>query len=167
MDGITIRRVRADDRERIAEHFRQLSPSSRYFRFFSPRRAVSERELDRFADSDGSRQAAVAAMVNEAGTERIVGLAQYVATGGRRADLACSVADRYQGRGLGRLLMGTLIALARANGIAEFESDVLGDNQRMLQFLKRNGLAKHRSTEAGVVHVTFSGAEADALRPAA
>jgi RimJ/RimL family protein N-acetyltransferase len=168
VEAINIRQVRPDDRERIAEHFARLSASSSYFRFFSPRRALSERELARFTDVDTGRHAALAATVNEGGAERIVGLAQYVVTGQGRADLACSVADEYQGHGLGRLLFRRLIALARANGIVEFESDVLGDNQRMLRLLKRNGLAKHRSIEAGVVHVSFSGAEVDgALRPAA
>ena len=44
-DGISIRLVRRDDEERLAEHFRSLSPASVYFRFFGPRRGLSSREL--------------------------------------------------------------------------------------------------------------------------
>lgn len=167
-DGISIRLVRTDDEERLVEHFRSLSPASVYFRFFSPRRGLSSRELAGVTEIDFRRRAALAATTGSGDAERIVGVAQYVVIDGGRADLACSVSDEYQGRGIGLLLLRRLLALARANGIAEFESEVLGDNQRMLSLLKKNGLAKHRSVESGVVHLTFSGDEADrALRPAA
>jgi len=167
-DGISIRLVRSDDEDRLVEHFRSLSPASTYFRFFGPRRRLSARELAGLTEIDSRRRAAVAATSGSGSTERIVGLAQYVVVEGKRADLASSVIDEYQGRGVGLLLLRRVLALARANGIAEFESEVLGDNQRMLGLLTKNGLAKHRSVEAGVVHLTFSGDEADqALRPAA
>ena len=167
-DGISIRLVRTDDEERLVEHFRSLSPASVYFRFFGPRRGLSSRELAGVTEIDFRRRAALAATTGSGTTERIVGLAQYVVVEGKRADLACSVIDEYQGRGIGFSLLHRILALARANGIAEFESEVLGDNQRMLSLLKKNGLAEHRSVESGVVHLTFSGDEADrALRPAA
>jgi RimJ/RimL family protein N-acetyltransferase len=165
---VSVRLVRADDGERIAQHFGNLSPASSYLRFFSPRRRISAQELARLTKIDPRRQAALAAIVGSGDDERIVGLAQYVVVDGRRADVACSVIDELQGHGVGLLLLRRLLALARANGVTEFESEVLVDNHRMLGLLTRNGLAKHRSVEGGVVHLTFSGAEADgALRPAA
>jgi RimJ/RimL family protein N-acetyltransferase len=166
--AVTIRLVRRDDEERLAEHFRSLSATSTYFRFFGPRRRLSARELSGLTEIDFRRRAALAATTGSGSTERIVGVAQYIVVEGGRADLACSVIDEYQGRGVGLLLLRSVLALARANGIAEFESEVLGDNQRMLSLLTKNGLAKHRSVESGVVHLTFSGDEADqALRIAA
>jgi hypothetical protein len=48
-----------------------------------------------------------------------------------------------------------------------FAADVLGDNHKMLQLLTKSGLSTHRATQAGVVPVTFSEAEADRFLTAA
>jgi len=85
----------------------------------------------------------------------------------QRAQLACSVIDTYQGRGIGALLIKHVVGIARARGVLEFAGDVLGDNHTMLQLLTKSGLATHRSTQAGVVHVTFSEVEADRFLAAA
>ena len=56
--------------------------------------------------------------------------------------------------------MEHVLRLARARGVVEFAADVLSDNHPMLGLLTKSGLATHRSTQAGVVHITFSEAEA-------
>jgi hypothetical protein len=37
--SVHVRAIRADDKERLVEHFFRLSPQSVYFRFFAPRSA--------------------------------------------------------------------------------------------------------------------------------
>jgi ribosomal protein S18 acetylase RimI-like enzyme len=167
--AVDIRAIRPDDTRRLCEHFHSLSPTSAYFRFFSPKRRVSARELAGLTDIDFRRKVTLVATVRIMGAERIIGLAQYVVDDDRRqrAQLACSVVDEYQGRGIGTLLMEHMLGIARANGIVEFAADVLGDNHTMLGLLTKSGLATHRSTQAGVVHLTFSGAEADRFLMAA
>ena len=85
----------------------------------------------------------------------------------QRAQLACSVVDEYQGRGIGALLLEHVLGIARAQGVVEFEADMLSDNYKMLRLFTRSGLTMHRSTQAGVVHLTFSDAEADQFLAAA
>src|SRR5262249_33907243 len=72
----------------------------------------------------------------------------------RRAEIALAVADEVQGRGIGTLLLEHLATLARALGIEEFEAEVLGENNRMLDLLSGSGFRVTRSLEAGVFHVT-------------
>ncbi|HKA53046.1 MAG TPA: GNAT family N-acetyltransferase [Candidatus Binatia bacterium] len=167
--AVAIRAIRPDDTGRLCEHFRSLSPTSAYFRFFGPKRRVSERELAGLTDIDFRRHVTLVATVRTTGAERIVGLGQYVVDDDRRqrAQLACSVVDEYQGRGIGTLLMEHLLGIARARGVVEFAADVLGDNHTMLRLLTKSGLAMHRSTQAGIVHLTFSGAKADRFLAAA
>ncbi len=166
---IDIRAIRPDDKGRLCEHFRSLSPTSAYFRFFSPKRKFSERELADLTEIDFVRKVTLVATVRSRGAERIVGLAQYVVLDDRRqcAQLACSVIDAYQGRGIGALLLEHMLGIARARGVVEFAADVLGDNHPMLRLLTKSGLATHRSTQAGVVHVMFSDAAADRFLTAA
>ena len=167
--AVDIRAIRPDDTRRLCEHFHSLSPTSAYFRFFSPKRRVSERELAGLTNIDFRRHMTLVATVRITGAERIVGLGQYVVDDDReqRAQLACSVIDTYQGRGIGALLIKHVVGIARARGVSEFAADVLGDNHTMLQLLTKSGLATHRSTQAGVVHVTFSEVEADRFLAAA
>jgi GNAT superfamily N-acetyltransferase len=166
---VEIRAIRPDDKRRLCEHFRSLSPTSAYFRFFSPKRKFSERELAGLTELDFVRKVTLVATIRILGAERIVGLTQYVVDDDHRlrAQLACSVVDEYQGRGIGALLIEHVLGIARARGVVEFAADVLGDNHTMLRFLTKSGLATHRSTQAGVVHATFSSAEADRFLAAA
>jgi len=166
---VAIRASRPDDTGRLCEHFRSLSPTSAYFRFFSPKRRVSARELAGLTDIDFVRNVTLVATVRITGAERIVGLAQYVVDDDRRqhAQLACSVVDEYQRRGIGTLLIEHVLGIARARGVVEFAADVLGDNHTMLRLLTKSGLATHRSTQAGVVHLTFSDVETDRFLAAA
>ena len=167
--AVDIRAIRPDDKGRLCEHFRSLSPTSAYFRFFTPKRQVSERELAELTAIDFLRNVTLAATVRSRRAERIVGLAQYVVVDDRlhRAHLVCSVIDPCQRRGIGALLLEHMLGIARARGVVEFAADVLGDNHPMLRLLTKSGLATHRSTQAGVVHVMFSDAAADRFLAAA
>src|SRR5262249_6140644 len=60
-----------------------------------------------------------------------------------------------QGSGLGTLLLEHLAIIARANGIAEFEAEVLGENNRMLRVFANSGFRVKRSLADGVFHVTL------------
>jgi GNAT superfamily N-acetyltransferase len=166
---IALRAIRPDDKRRLCEHFRHLGPTSAYFRFFSPKRRISEQDLSSLTEIDFLRNVTLVATMSIQGAERIVGLGQYVLDDdrSRRAQLACSVVDAYQGRGIGALLIKHVVGIARARGVSEFAADVLGDNHTMLQLLTKSGLATHLSTQAGVVHVTFSEVEADRFLAAA
>src|SRR5262249_60151068 len=67
----------------------------------------------------------------------------------------------FQGRGLGTLPLEPLIVIARANGITEFEADVLGENNRMLSVFAKSGFRVKRSLADGVFHITFPTGETE------
>jgi acetyl coenzyme A synthetase (ADP forming)-like protein len=158
--SIFIRAIGPDDRARLLEHFARLSARSVYFRFFSARRRLSERELATFTTPDFDRHVGLVATWQEDGRERIIGVGRYfrrdpAAGGPARAEVAFAVIDEYQGLGIGTLLLEHLTRIARAHGIAEFEADVLGENNQMLDVFRHSGFRVQRSLEAGVMHVSF------------
>jgi len=130
--SILIRAIRPDDRERLVEHFHRLSARSVYFRFFNAKRRLTDDELDRFTRLDFVQQAALVATLRERRDERIIGVGRYAMLPGdtHAAEVAFAVADEHQGRGIGTLLLEHLVRLARANGVTEFQADVLGENNR-------------------------------------
>jgi GNAT superfamily N-acetyltransferase len=56
---------------------------------------------------------------------------------GATAEIAVTVADDYQGRGIGTTLLGALAADARAAGITRFVATVCSDNPSILAILRK------------------------------
>lgn len=168
--SIYIRAIRPDDRERLQDHFQSLSPTSVYFRFFGAKRRLSEEELTRFTQLDFENHIGLVASLREGGEERIIGVGRYIIRdpvhAAKQAEVAFAVRDDHQGRGIGTVLLEHLATIAQAKGIKEFEADVLGENNRMLQVFARSGFTVTRSVAAGVVHVRFPTEETEQYRQA-
>ena len=150
-DGSTlaVRPIRADDEADLARFFTELSMESRVFRFF-----VAIANADALAKQMVTVDYATRyGLVAVAGAEgRIVGHAMYVATGPRKAELALAVADSYQGRGLGTILLGQLGEAAAAAGIDVLEAIVMPENHHMLKLLRESGFPITVRSEPGEIH---------------
>lgn len=79
------------------------------------------------------------------------------------AEIAFIVADGYQGRGIGTLLMDALIIAAQVGGVRRFTARMLSDNLPMRAILDRYGADWERD-EPGVVTTEFDVPGPDTLR---
>ncbi len=155
---ITIRPLAPSDRTALAEGYAALSPDSRRRRFFSPPNRMSEAHLDRLMDVDGDRSFALGAecTTGEDGTTPGpgIGVARWIRdrSNRHRAEAAITVADAWQGKGVGTALLTALIDHARAAGIDTFTADVLWENTTVLEPLRFLG-ARIAATEPGVATV--------------
>jgi acetyltransferase len=137
---VTIRPIRADDGELEQQFVRELSAESRYFRFMDAVRELSPRMVAHFTRIDYDRHMALIATADRDGREIEVAVARYVAPeNSERCELAVVVADAWQRRGLGRRLLETLMAAARAAGIRVMYGDVLAGNRGMLRLMEGLG----------------------------
>jgi acetate---CoA ligase (ADP-forming) len=164
--SIFIRAIRADDKDRLLDHFRHMSQDSIYHRFFGLKRSLTDQDLVRFTEIDFASHVALVATLRTGSDERFIGVGQYVTSGPARAEVAFAVLDEHQGRGVGTVLLDHLGRVARAAEITEFQADVLGDNNRMLEVFAKSGFRVKRSTDAGVVHLSFPTGETEASRQA-
>jgi RimJ/RimL family protein N-acetyltransferase len=153
--SITIRAIRPDDRERIVKAFRGLDPETIRKRFFGPKKALSDEELRRLTESDGVRDVVLVATVASVDQEVIVGLGRY-ARNGTSAEIAFTVEEDYQRRGIASELLRQLTEIARRSGVLRFEADVLPDNAPMLKVFRRSGLPMKKTQADGIVHLTLS-----------
>jgi acetyl coenzyme A synthetase (ADP forming)-like protein len=129
-DGSTVRlrAARADDRDAVHEFYQQLSPESRYFRFFGkPHVSDVVDDVVRAVGSEG-----VMTLLAEV-DHRVVAIGQYFPSVDMpgRAEAAFAVSDTYQGHGIGTKLLERLGMVARSRGITAFEAYLLFDNQKM------------------------------------
>jgi RimJ/RimL family protein N-acetyltransferase len=133
--GFRIRAIEPADKNRLAEGFQRLSPQSRYRRFFSHKNTLTVEELQRLTEFDGDEHFALGAFeLSPHGDDGdAVGVARFIRLpeDAETAELAIAVVDDRQGRGIGRLLLQRLLAVAHERGVKRIRCYVLAENERM------------------------------------
>ena len=145
---VAIRPIQPSDRDGLAAGFARLSPESRYRRFMAPTPALGARELDYFTKVDHHDHEALLAI--DPASRHGVGVARFVRTAPPVAEPALTVADDWQGRGVGTALLWALVARAREEGIERFEAPVLASNREAIHVLESLGPASRRQ-DGGVI----------------
>ena len=153
---VTLRPLRADDRERMAKAVRGLDPQTIYTRLFSHRKELTEAGLDRVMRVDDEREVVIVATTGSGAEEAVIGGGRYIVTGEGRAEIAFTVEEDYQGQGVAGRLFAALVEVARQRGIAVFEADVLSENPSMLRVFERTGLPMRKRSEGGIVHLELT-----------
>ena len=134
---VVIRQVRSSDAPLLADGFARLGPESRRLRFLRRKDELTPAELRYFTDVDHHDHEALGALAGATGGG--VGIARYVrdASDPHSAEIALTVVDDWQGRGLGTELLAQLSGRARAAGIRRFTALVSADNAAMTALLRR------------------------------
>ena len=133
-NDLIVRPIAITDAERLARLFDRLSPSSVHFRFFSPISRPPRAALLRLADVDHGRREALVALDGD----EIVAVARYDGRpDGNRAEIAITVEDAWQHRGVGGALVDRLAARARAAGVQRLIATTLAVDGRARRMLTR------------------------------
>jgi GNAT superfamily N-acetyltransferase len=144
-ETVTIRPIQIYDLEMQQEFIRRLSPASKSFRFLGGVSELPSPELRRLCDVDGKYSMAFVATVLRNGREVEIGVARYAPyTGSNTREVAVTVADEWQHRGLGTTLVKHLIETAKVNGITHLYSVSLVDNRGMAALAKDLGMVSMR-----------------------
>ena len=137
---VTIRPIRPEDREIERAFVSGLSSNSKYLRFFSAINELSPRLLDQFTQVDFPREMALIATIQTDMVEQEIGVARFAQGSSQgTAEFAVVVADRWQGRGLGRELLRHLFRVAEEVGLTQIEGIVLRTNKKMLRLCRELG----------------------------
>jgi GNAT superfamily N-acetyltransferase len=134
-----IRQIQRADAPLLADGFARLSAESRWLRFLTAKKELSPAELRYFTEVDHHDHEALGALNPVDG--RGVGIARYVrsADDPHAADIAVTVIDDWQRRGLGSALLAQLTDRARQEGIRRFTALVLAENVAVIQLLGNLG----------------------------
>src|ERR1700748_1942166 len=118
--AVLIRQVRGTDAPLLADGFARLSAASRQMRFLGVKKHLSAAELRYFTDVDHHDHEALGALDWAGGHG--VGIARYIRDAGdpQAAEIAVTIVDDLQGRGLGTELLARLSGRARHAGISRF-----------------------------------------------
>jgi GNAT superfamily N-acetyltransferase len=135
---VHLRLVRPEDKPLMLAAWEELSPESRYRRFFAAKSALTTDELRYLTELDNVNHVAMGATTERDGQPIALGVARFVRLTARPAvaDAAVTVVDEAQHKGLGRLLLSRLVGAARERGIDTFTCDILATNDAMRHLLK-------------------------------
>jgi RimJ/RimL family protein N-acetyltransferase len=124
---VAIRPVRPEDAALLTDGFARLSARSRQTRFFTGKLRLSEAEVRFLTNIDHHNHEALGAVSRDGSG---VGVARYIRDPDERgsAEVAVTVVDEWQGRGLGSKLLALLSGRARAAGITRFTAVTAADN---------------------------------------
>jgi GNAT superfamily N-acetyltransferase len=150
---IRIRQGHRSDRERLLRGFDRLSPESRYRRFLMPMPELSEPLIRYLTEIDHHDHEAMIALDEQTGEG--IGVARYVRDPDRSevAEVAVTVIDDWQRRGVGTVLLEVISARAREEGITTFTALMLATNQEMMDLLKELDPMRIVDREAGTVEI--------------
>jgi len=139
-----LRPIRPDEGPALLRLYDRLSDASLYQRFFVVP-AKDATKADYLSHVDYHDQFAVVALKDG----EIAAVARYHRNTARpdHAEVAFTVADALQGKGIGSLLFARLAAIARENGIAVFDAEVLTTNSGMLRVFEKSGCRLERRSE--------------------
>jgi GNAT superfamily N-acetyltransferase len=138
---VRVRPLRATDRAIYERAVMNLSPRSRYLRFFAPIPRLSKRLLDQMTQTDGHRHVAYVALTLDESSA--VGVVRYVSSADdpNEGEVAIAVADDWQRRGLGGQLLRQTVEHARLAGLESLTATTLRENAGAAGLLQASGFS--------------------------
>jgi RimJ/RimL family protein N-acetyltransferase len=137
--AVLIRPVRSTDAPLLTDGFARLSERSRRLRFLGRKNTLTAADLRYYTDIDHHDHEALGAVDHVRGGG--VGIARYVRDreDPGSAEIAVTIVDDWQGRGLGTELLARLSDRACQEGIGRFTALVAADNTAVAALLRNSG----------------------------
>jgi acetyltransferase len=134
-DGLAvfIRPIKPEDAPALLDLFHTLSPTSVYYRFFSPMKSLSASMLARFTQIDYDREIALVALQEERPEGKMLGVARVI----------------------GDPLLEKCLQIAKRRGIETVWGIVLRENTQMLALGRKLGFEASRTEEPGELELTI------------
>jgi len=137
---VRLREIRPGDREEVRQAFDGLSRESRYTRFMSNVKELSPTMLERTVHRQTDRELGLVAEIDAPdGIDIVAGARYYIQADSGSCEFAITIADGWQGVGLGSRLLRELIQAARVRGLKQMEGFVLAENSSMLNLARHLG----------------------------
>jgi acyl-CoA hydrolase/RimJ/RimL family protein N-acetyltransferase len=139
IDGVQviIRPSKPVDERRIQEHFYNLDPNDVIARFFYKKKSFISEEIKDISQIDYKNNLTVLAIVGTFGFGKVVGIGEYYLNpDNNMAEVAFSISKKFQGKGLGKILIKKLMEGANHNNIKGFFAYTAFDNQGMIKLFK-------------------------------
>ena len=115
---VKIRAIKPSDEDMMRRFFYHFSEESRYLRFFSRISAMPHKKMQAYVSVDYVSSLSLVAIINQRGTERIIGECRYAYDAHNGTyEMAFLVDEEFQGRGIGTFLVDYILNIAKIKKI--------------------------------------------------
>ncbi|MHB1354753.1 MAG: GNAT family N-acetyltransferase [Anaerolineae bacterium] len=150
------RPVKASDERLFQEYLYGLSERSVYLRFFQVRKDFPRELAEKLVAVDYGENLGIVATETSSDTAPILAAGHWMLDDNTNlAEVAFSVSDRAQRRGIGTHIFNSLVRAARERGIRGFTASVISQNTGMMRIFQKSGYTLHSSYESGVNSLMF------------
>lgn len=137
-ERVLFRPARATDGRLIQEHFYSLRQQDVISRFLQERHRFAKSDVSGMYEVDYIKNLTIVAVTGEVGFERVIAVGgYYLEPDTNLAEVAYSVANDWQQRGLSSIIQSKLVDAARENGIQGMVAYVSPDNKSMIKLFKK------------------------------
>jgi acetyltransferase len=131
-DRILLRPVKSTDGPLILDIFGRLSPQSIFYRFLTHLDKLRPEQVYHLVHIDYVTEFALAAVIEEEGQERIIGVCRAIASSDQsRAELTIVIRDDWQGRGIGKIMVKKVVTIMHRHGVSRIEILLDSRNEKM------------------------------------
>lgn len=154
--SISLRLATRDDTTPVGDLIRRVSDESRYFRFMAGVKYVSTSVIEEMCINEPRDRASLLAILGGGSSGKVVAIGNYASLAVRNtAEVSFLVADEFQGKGIGTLLLDRLAGIAAANGFVGFEAEMLYENEKMMTVFRDAGFEVMQAIGGSTVHIQF------------
>jgi acetyltransferase len=151
---VTLRPIRPEDEPMWSELLINASAESLKFRFRSMLKNVTHEMATRHCYIDYEREITIVGVITVEGRPKIIGVGSLSTVGDETiAEFAVMVADAWQGKGLGGLLLDYCIEIATNRGIHEIVAETDPQNRKMIAVFQKRGFKSQVCIEDDVVYL--------------
>jgi acyl-CoA hydrolase/GNAT superfamily N-acetyltransferase len=151
------RPIKMTDEEMMKDLFYRCSEQTIYHRFFRSLKSMPHRDLVHFVHLDYSNEMGIVGIVQDPEheeREEIVAVGRYYLNRASNfAEVSYLVRDDYQKRGVGSYIVRYIARIARENGIAGFDAEILPDNPPAMRVLHKLGFPVETTVAGGNYHL--------------
>lgn len=129
------------NKTQIKEGLRDMSPESIRYRFLGSKKEFSEKELQYLTELDGWNHYAIGIEEMRTNPHRGVAIIRLVRSGDNpvEAEIAITIIDEYQKKGLGTLLMDLIYLAALERNIHRLSFTFLPQNEGIVHLINKSG----------------------------
>lgn len=143
-----------DDR-RIQEHFYNLDKKDVIARFFHEKTYFIRDDVECMFETDYIKNLTILALTGEFGFGTVVGIGAYMLEPEKNiAEIAFSVAKKWQGKGIASVILHKLATAAKDNGISGLKAYTSPENRSMINLFKKLTYQMKSSRDDGMVILT-------------
>ena len=145
---VHVRALLPSDEDEMLQAFHRLGAEARYMRFMVAVRTPNVDRLREVLKSFPEKGLAIAATVPASDGIDIAGAAScMLLPDDRTCEFAITIVPEWGSKGLGRILMDSIIGTARDGGLEQMKGYILANNAPMLRLANRVGFATRRDPD--------------------